>query len=127
MDETSGVALALKTGVPSYQVEDEEGRTMVRVKPERVVDHPPIKSWTCCSGFGVSLGKKFAIWYSCGTTSGSWGDAQPRHVASSANLATALAMAWGDFSILVNTRTVVITRNRPKRDRRETPQALIRS
>jgi hypothetical protein len=27
MDETSGVALALKSGVPSYQVEDEEGRT----------------------------------------------------------------------------------------------------
>jgi hypothetical protein len=27
MDEPSGVALALKTGVPSYQVEDEEGRT----------------------------------------------------------------------------------------------------
>ena len=27
MDETSGMALALKTGVPSYQVEDEEGRT----------------------------------------------------------------------------------------------------
>jgi hypothetical protein len=27
MDETSGVALALKTGVPNYQVEDEEGRT----------------------------------------------------------------------------------------------------
>jgi hypothetical protein len=27
MDKTSGVALALKTGVPSYQVEDEEGRT----------------------------------------------------------------------------------------------------
>jgi hypothetical protein len=26
MDETSGVALALKIGVPSYQVEDEEGR-----------------------------------------------------------------------------------------------------
>jgi hypothetical protein len=26
IDETSGVALALKTGVPSYQVEDEEGR-----------------------------------------------------------------------------------------------------
>ena len=25
-DETSGIALALKTGVPSYQVEDEEGR-----------------------------------------------------------------------------------------------------
>jgi hypothetical protein len=27
MDATSGIALALKTGVPSYQVEDEEGRT----------------------------------------------------------------------------------------------------
>jgi hypothetical protein len=27
MDQTSEVALALKTGVPSYQVEDEEGRT----------------------------------------------------------------------------------------------------
>jgi hypothetical protein len=27
MDETSAVALALKTGVPSYQVEDKEGRT----------------------------------------------------------------------------------------------------
>jgi hypothetical protein len=27
MDETSGIALALKTGVPSYLVEDEEGRT----------------------------------------------------------------------------------------------------
>ena len=26
MDETSGIALALKTGIPSYQVEDEEGR-----------------------------------------------------------------------------------------------------
>ena len=26
MDETSGIALALRTGVPSYQVEDEEGR-----------------------------------------------------------------------------------------------------
>jgi len=27
MDETSGIALALKTGVPSYQLEDEEGTT----------------------------------------------------------------------------------------------------
>jgi hypothetical protein len=27
MDKTSGVALALKGGVPTYQVEDEEGRT----------------------------------------------------------------------------------------------------
>ena len=26
MDETSGIALELKTGIPSYQVEDEEGR-----------------------------------------------------------------------------------------------------
>jgi hypothetical protein len=34
------------------------------------------------------------------------GDAQPRHVASSANLAAALAGAWGGFSILVDTRTV---------------------
>jgi hypothetical protein len=27
IDETSGVGLALRGGVPSYQVEDEEGRT----------------------------------------------------------------------------------------------------
>jgi hypothetical protein len=27
MDATSGVAFELKTGVPTYQVEDEEGRT----------------------------------------------------------------------------------------------------
>jgi len=27
LDETSGVALALKTDVPTYQVEEEEGRT----------------------------------------------------------------------------------------------------
>ena len=27
MDETSGIALALRGGVPTYQVEDEEGRT----------------------------------------------------------------------------------------------------
>ncbi len=27
MDETSGAALALRTGVPTYQVGDEEGRT----------------------------------------------------------------------------------------------------
>ena len=26
IDETSGIALKLKTGVPSYEVEDEEGR-----------------------------------------------------------------------------------------------------
>ncbi len=29
MDETSGVALALKGGVPTYRVEDEEGRSSV--------------------------------------------------------------------------------------------------
>jgi hypothetical protein len=28
MDETSGVALALKAGIPTYKVEDEEGRTL---------------------------------------------------------------------------------------------------
>ena len=31
MDQTSEVALALKTGVPSYQVEDEEGRTRLLI------------------------------------------------------------------------------------------------
>jgi hypothetical protein len=31
MDATSGVALDLKTGVPTYQVEDEEGRTHVLI------------------------------------------------------------------------------------------------
>ena len=35
MDETSGIALALKTGVPSHQVEDEEGRIHLLL-------HPPI-------------------------------------------------------------------------------------
>jgi hypothetical protein len=46
MDETSGVALALKTGVPSYQVEDEEGRTHLLI-------HLPIEEqrehrWCLC-------------------------------------------------------------------------------
>ena len=31
MDETSGLALALKSGVPSYQVEDEEGRAYLLI------------------------------------------------------------------------------------------------
>jgi hypothetical protein len=31
MDETSGVALELKTGVPTYEVEDEEGRTYLLI------------------------------------------------------------------------------------------------
>jgi hypothetical protein len=33
MDETSGVARALKTGVPSYQIEDEQGRTHLLIDP----------------------------------------------------------------------------------------------
>ena len=33
MDETSAMALALKTGVPSYQVEDEEGRIHLLLQP----------------------------------------------------------------------------------------------
>ena len=36
MDKTSGVALELKTGVPTYQVEDEEGRI-------NLVIHVPIE------------------------------------------------------------------------------------
>jgi hypothetical protein len=31
IDETSGVALALKGGVPTYQVEDKEGRTLLLI------------------------------------------------------------------------------------------------
>jgi hypothetical protein len=34
MDKTSGVALPLKTGVPTCQVEDEEGRTDYRLMPQ---------------------------------------------------------------------------------------------
>jgi hypothetical protein len=33
MDKTSGVALDLKTGVPTYQVEDEEGGTFRALRP----------------------------------------------------------------------------------------------
>jgi hypothetical protein len=32
LDATSGVALDLKTGVPTYQVEDEEGRTHLLIQ-----------------------------------------------------------------------------------------------
>jgi hypothetical protein len=32
MDETSGIALALKTGVPTYQVEDKEGRINLLIR-----------------------------------------------------------------------------------------------
>ena len=31
MDKTSGVALELKTGVPTYQVEDEEAGTLLLI------------------------------------------------------------------------------------------------
>jgi hypothetical protein len=37
MDATSGVALELKTGVPSYQVEDEEGRIHLLI--HLAIDH----------------------------------------------------------------------------------------
>jgi hypothetical protein len=33
MDETSGIALALRGGVPTYQVEYEEGRTHLLISP----------------------------------------------------------------------------------------------
>jgi len=36
IDETSGVALALKTGVPTYQVEDEKGRTHLTTCPSSI-------------------------------------------------------------------------------------------
>jgi hypothetical protein len=41
MDETSGIALALKTGVSFYQVEDEEGRThlLIHLAIEEEVRH----------------------------------------------------------------------------------------
>ncbi len=41
MDVTSGVALELETGVPTYQVEDEEGRThlLIHLSMDRSV--PP--------------------------------------------------------------------------------------
>jgi hypothetical protein len=41
MDKTSGVALELKTGVPTYQVEDEEGRThlLIHVPIEEEIEN----------------------------------------------------------------------------------------
>src|SRR6266481_4792369 len=41
MDEPSGVALALNAGVPTYQVEDEEGRThlLIHLPIEEQVEH----------------------------------------------------------------------------------------
>ena len=48
MDKTSGVALELKTGVPTYQFEDEDGRT-------HILMHVPIEEenedrWCRASG-----------------------------------------------------------------------------
>lgn len=37
MDEASGVALALKTGVPTYQVEDEEGESFAETYVEKTI------------------------------------------------------------------------------------------
>jgi hypothetical protein len=57
MDTTSGVALELKTGVPRYQVEDEEGRPHLLI-------HVPIEEQNedrCClwrpdhAGFDLSV------------------------------------------------------------------------
>ena len=48
MDETSGIALALKTGVPSYQVEDDEGRI-----------HVPKKSTKTAGAFGGRTSLRF--------------------------------------------------------------------
>jgi hypothetical protein len=41
MDKTSGVALELKTGVPTYQVEDEDGRThlLIHVPIEEEIEN----------------------------------------------------------------------------------------
>jgi hypothetical protein len=47
MDVTSGVALALKARVPSYQVEDEEGRTHLLIHlaiEEAKENRCPVKS-----------------------------------------------------------------------------------
>jgi hypothetical protein len=40
VDETSGVALALKGGVPTYQLEDEEGRTHLLIHLDGVSGSP---------------------------------------------------------------------------------------
>jgi hypothetical protein len=41
IDETSGIALALKTGIPSYQVADEEGRIhlLIQLPIEEELEH----------------------------------------------------------------------------------------
>jgi hypothetical protein len=43
MDETSGIALALKTGVPSYQVKDEEGR--IHLLPHLPIEEEKEGGW----------------------------------------------------------------------------------
>jgi hypothetical protein len=45
MDETSGVALALKSGVPTYQVQDEEGRTHLLIHLPIGKDQDPWCLW----------------------------------------------------------------------------------
>ncbi len=40
-DKTSGVALELKTGVPTYQVEDEEGRTHLLIHVSAITSNRP--------------------------------------------------------------------------------------
>src|SRR5258708_34118733 len=46
IDETSGVALALKTGVPTYQVEDEEGRTHLLI--HLTIEERDADRWCLC-------------------------------------------------------------------------------
>jgi hypothetical protein len=43
MDETSGVALALKAGIPTYKVEDEEGRTHLLI--HLTIEEPNEHRW----------------------------------------------------------------------------------
>jgi hypothetical protein len=47
MDATSGVALELKAGVPTYQVEDEEGRTdlLIHLPVEKDGDNNRWRLW----------------------------------------------------------------------------------
>jgi hypothetical protein len=44
LDETSGIALALRGGVPTYQVEDEEGRTHLLIHLVSRVEIKPATS-----------------------------------------------------------------------------------
>jgi hypothetical protein len=46
MDSTSGVALELKTGVPTYKVEDEEGRTHLLI--HLPIEEENVNRWCLC-------------------------------------------------------------------------------